>query len=187
MSKNLVTKSIVGSLVISTVVTNSKVDAHADATAVLEVANEVSMACPYLAPLMITGAAVITTATTIIGIRSDKKTNEDILYKSYTTLPDQWHADTWIEKLNPNGRVIQRRYYGSDGLPLVDYDLSHHGFPDDHPKNFGGCHKHLFNHNARRPKDRRQKGIPMTEEEYNKYIKNFKEKAERMKVKYIED
>lgn len=184
MKKNLC-KAISGGLIVSTIVTSSTTKVNADATAVMEVAKEASMVCPYAAPVLITGAAIITGVTTIIGIKQDTK--EEVIYRSYTHLPDRWKKNTWVEKLNPNGKVIQRRYYGSDGLPVVDYDLSHHGFPEDHPKNFGGAHKHLYNNQARRAKDRRQKGIEMTQEEYDKYIKNFNEYAEKMKVRYIED
>ena len=187
MSKKL-NKVIVSSLVVTNVLasTTTKVEA-CDSAAVMELAKEASMACPYAAPLFITGAAVIVTATTVIGIKQDNNTKEQYVYRSYTRLPDRWKKNTWVEKLNPNGKVIQRRYYGSDGLPVVDYDFSHHGFPEDHPKNFGGAHKHLYNNQARRVKDRRQKGVEMTKEEYDRYIKNFNEYAEKMKVRYIED
>ena len=185
MKKNL-SKAIAGTLVVSTVLTSTtnKVEA-CDSAAILEIANETAMVCPYVAPLVVTGSLIVTSITTIIGIKQDAK--EEVIYRSYSHLPDHWKKNTWVEKLNPNGKVIQRRYYGSDGLPVVDYDLSHHGFPEDHPKNFGGAHKHLYNNQARRVKDRRQKGIEMTQEEYDKYIKNFNEYAEKMKVRYIED
>ena len=184
MSKKL-NKVIVGSLVVTNVLSSTITKVEADAVAILEQANQISMVCPYAAPVLITGAAIITGVTTIIGIKQDTK--EEVIYRSYSHLPDRWKKNTWIEKLNPNGKVIQRRYYGSDGLPVVDYDLSHHGFPEDHPKNFGGAHKHLYNNQARRVKDRRQKGVEMTKEEYDRYIKNFNEYAEKMKVRYIED
>ena len=184
MSKKL-NKVIVGSLVVTNVLSSTTTKVEADAVAILEQANQISMVCPYAAPVLITGAAIITGVTTIIGIKQDTK--EEVIYKSYSHLPDRWKKNTWVEKLNPNGKVIQRRYYGSDGLPVVDYDLSHHGFPEDHPKNFGGAHKHLYNNQARRVKDRRQKGVEMTQQEFDKYIKNFNEYAEKMKVRYIED
>ena len=185
MSKKL-NKVIAGSLIVSSIITNDKVEAYADASAVMEVAKEASIVCPYAAPVLITGAAIITGVTTIIGIKQDTK--EEVIYRSYTHLPDRWKKNTWVEKLNPNGKVIQRRYYGADGLPVVDYDLSHHGFPEDHPKNFGGAHKHLYNNQAKRVKDRRQKGIELSQEEYDLYIKNFnRDIAEKMKVRYIED
>ena len=186
MSKKL-NKVIVGSLVVTNVLasTTTKVEA-CDSAAILEIANETAMVCPYVAPLVVTGALVVTGITTVIGIKQ-QDAKEEVIYRSYSHLPDHWKKNTWVEKLNPNGKVIQRRYYGSDGLPVVDYDLSHHGFPEDHPKNFGGAHKHLYNNQARRVKDRRQKGVEMTQQEFDKYIKNFNEYAKKMKVRYIED
>lgn len=183
MSKKL-NKVIAGSLIVSSIVTNSKVEAYADATAVLEVANEVSMACPYIAPLVVTGALVVTGVTTVIGIKQDTK--EEVIYRSYTHLPDRWRPGSVVEKINPQGKPIQRRFYDSKGLPLMDIDLNDHGMPEAHPFGHGGCHKHLYNHaNKRKP---RQRGIELTDEEYQKYVKDFdRSKADRMKVRYIED
>lgn len=183
MSKKL-NKVIAGSLIVSSIVTNSKVEAYADATAVLEVANEVSMACPYIAPLVVTGALVVTGITTVIGIKQDTK--EEVIYRSYTHLPDTWRPGSVVEKINPQGKCIQRRFYDSKGKPLMDIDLNDHGMPEAHPFGHGGAHKHLYNHaNKRKP---RQKGIELTDEEYQKYVKDFdRSKADRMKVRYIED
>lgn len=177
-------KVIAGSLIVSSIVTNSKVEVYADATAVLEVANEVSMACPYIAPLVVTGALVVTGVTTVIGIKQDTK--EEVIYRSYTHLPDTWRPGSVVEKINPQGKCIQRRFYDSKGLPLMDVDLGDHGMPEAHPFGHGGCHKHLYNHaNKRKP---RQRGIELTDEEYQKYVKDFdRSKADRMKVRYIED
>ena len=183
MSKKL-NKVIAGSLIVSSIVTNSKVEAYADATAVLEVANEVSMVCPYIAPLVVTGALVVTGITTVIGIKQDTK--EEVIYRSYTHLPDTWRPGSVVEKINPQGKCIQRRFYDSKGKPLMDIDLNDHGMPEAHPFGHGGAHKHLYNHaNKRKP---RQKGIELTDEEYQKYVKDFdRSKADRMKVRYIED
>lgn len=183
MSKKL-NKVIAGSLIVSSIVTNSKVEAYADATAVLEVANEVSMACPYIAPLVVTGALVVTSITTVIGIKQDTK--EEVIYRSYTHLPDTWRPGSVVEKINPQGKCIQRRFYDSKGKPLMDIDLNDHGMPEAHPFGHNGAHKHLYNHaNKRKP---RQRGIELTDEEYQKYVKDFdRSKADRMKVRYIED
>ena len=184
MKKNL-SKAIAGTLVVSTVLTSTtnKVEA-CDSAAVLEVVNEVSMACPYIAPLVITGALVVTGVTTIIGIKQDTK--EEVIYRSYSHLPDRWRPGSVVEKINPQGKCIQRRFYDSKGLPLMDIDLNDHGMPEAHPFGHGGAHKHLYNHaNKRKP---RQRGIELTDEEYQKYVKDFdRSKAYRMKVKYIED
>ena len=79
MLKNTMKKTIAGTLLVSTGVTSTTNDVYADAAAVVEVAKETSMACPYVAPLMITGAAVITAATTIIEIKNKTK-QTTILY-----------------------------------------------------------------------------------------------------------
>ena len=76
-------KTIVGTLITSTIVTSTTNDVYADATAVLEATKEASMACPYLAPVMITGAAVITAATTVIGIKNKAKQTRIRKYGSY--------------------------------------------------------------------------------------------------------
>ena len=177
-------KVIAGSLIVSNIITSTKIEAHADASAVLEVANEVSMACPYIAPLVVTGSIVVTGITTIIGIKQDTK--EEVIYRSYTHLPDTWRPGSVVEKINPQGKCIQRRFYDSKGKPLMDIDLNDHGMPEAHPFGHGGAHKHLYNHaNKRKP---RQKGIELTDEEYQKYVKDFdRSKADRMKVRYIED
>lgn len=185
MSKRLMKKTIAGGLVITSVITSTTTKANADAAAVVELTKEASMACPYLAPLFITGAAVIVSATTVIGIKQNTKEEENYIYKSYTHLPDEWKPNSWVEKLNPGGKVIQRRYYGSDGKPMVDYDLNDHGQREFHNFKYNGAHKHIYNwNNKRKP---RQTGIELSKDEYYKYIKNFNETAEKMKVKYIED
>lgn len=185
MSKNIITKTISSGLIISTIVTNSAIKAEAcDSAAIMEAANEVSMACPYIAPLVVTGALVVTGITTVIGIKQDTK--EEVIYRSYTHLPDTWRPGSVVEKINPQGKCIQRRFYDSKGKPLMDIDLNDHGMPEAHPFGHGGAHKHLYNHaNKRKP---RQKGIELTDEEYQKYVKDFdRSKADKMKVRYIED
>ena len=183
MSKKL-NKVIAGTLIVTNVLSSTTTKAEADAAAVIEIANETAMVCPYVAPLVVTGALVVTSVTTIIGIKQDTK--EEVIYRSYTHLPDRWKKNTWIEKINPNGRVVQRRYYGSDGRPMVDYDLTNHGQPEFHDFKYKGAHKHLYNwNNKRKP---RQTGIELTQEEYEKYIRDFNsDTAEKMKVRYIED
>ena len=185
MSKKL-NKVIAGSLIVSSIVTNSKVEAYADATAVLEVANEVSMACPYIAPLVVTGTLVVTGITTVIGIKQDTK--EEVIYRSYTHLPDTWRPGSVVEKINPQGKCIQRRFYDSKGKPLMDIDLNDHGMPEAHPFGHGGAHKHIYNNNIKNVNKRRQKGVELTDEEYKNYVKDFdRSKADRMKVRWIED
>jgi hypothetical protein len=178
-------KAISSGLIITTVLSSTTTKAEADAVAIMEIANETAMICPYIAPLVVTGSLVVTGITTVIGIKQDN-TKEQYVYRSYTHLPDRWKKNTWIEKINPNGRVVQRRYYGSDGRPMVDYDLTNHGQPEFHDFKYKGAHKHLYNwNNKRKP---RQTGIELTQEEYEKYIRDFNsDTAEKMKVRYIED
>ena len=187
MSKNIITKTISSGLIISTIVTSSSIKAEAcDSAAIMEAANEVSMACPYIAPLVVTGALVVTGVTTIIGIKQDTK--EEVIYRSYTRLPDTWRPGSVVEKINPQGKCIQRRFYDSKGKPLMDIDLNDHGMPEAHPFGHGGAHKHIYNNNIRNVNKRRQKGVELTDEEYKKYVKDFdRSKADRMKVRWIED
>ena len=183
MSKKL-NKVISGTLIVTNVLASTTTKVEADAAAVMEIANETAMVCPYVAPLVVTGALVVTSVTTIIGIKQDTK--EEVIYRAYTHLPDTWRPGSVVEKINPRGKCVQRRFYDSKGLPLMDIDLGDHGMPESHPFGHGGCHKHLYNHaNKRKP---RQRGIELSDEEYQKYVKDFdRSKADRMKVRYIED
>ena len=58
-----------------------------------------------------------------------------------------------------DGKVSQRRIYGSDGMALVDIDTHDHTLPSAHPM---GAHKHIFNYSKKNPH-----GIPnfFTEQE----------------------
>jgi hypothetical protein len=182
MLKNTMKKTIVGTLLTTTVVTSTTNDVYADAAAVVEVAKEASMACPYVAPLMITGAAVITAATTIIGIKQKAKQTDEYIYQSLQHLPDHWRKNSVIEKINPNGKIVQRRVYGQNGKPVLDIDLNDHGTPEYHPFGHGGAHAHEY-----RGK-KRLRGRELTEEEYQKYVKDFDSSAaDKMRVKYIPD
>jgi hypothetical protein len=182
MLKNTMKKTIVGTLLTTTVVTSTTNDVYADAAAVVEVAKEASMACPYVAPLMITGAAVITAATTIIGIKQKAKQTDEYIYQSLQHLPDHWRKNSVIEKINPNGKIVQRRVYGQNGKPVLDIDLNDHGTPEYHPFGHGGAHAHEY-----RGK-KRLRGRELTEEEYQKYVKDFDSKAaDKMRVRYIPD
>ena len=182
MLKNTMKKTIVGTLITSTIVTSTTNDVYADATAVLEATKEASMACPYLAPVMITGAAVITAATTVIGIKNKSKQTDNYIYQSLGHLPDHWKKNSVIEKINPNGRIVQRRVYGSNGKPVVDIDLNDHGTPEYHPFGHGGAHAHDYRGT------KRLRGRELTEEEYQKYVRDFDSKAaDKMRVQYKPD
>ena len=183
MLKNIITKTIAGSMIVTTIATSTTNDAYAcDAVAVMETAKEASMACPYIAPVVITGAAVITGVTTVIGIKNKAKQTDDYIYQSLGHLPDSWRPNSVVEKINPNGRIVQRRFYDSKGKPAFDIDLNNHGTPEYHPFGHGGAHKHNYRFG------KRQRGVELSEEEYQRYIRDFDSSAaDRMRVRYTPD
>ena len=180
--KNTMKKVVAGGLLVTTIASTTNEAYACDAAAVMETAKEASMACPYLAPVMITGAAVITVATTVIGIKQKTKQTDDYIYQSLQHLPDNWRPNSVIEKINPNGKIVQRRFYDSKGKTAFDIDLNDHGTPEYHPFEHGGAHKHNYRYG------KRQRGVELTDEEYQRYVKDFDSKAaDRMRVKYIPD
>ena len=183
MLKNTISKAIATGMIVTTITTSTTNDVYAcDAAAIVEAAKETSMACPYIAPIAITGAAVITAATTIIGIKNKTKETDDYIYQSLQHLPDSWRPNSVIEKINPNGKIVQRRFYGPKGKPEIDVDLNNHGTPEYHPFGHGGAHIHDYRGT------RRLRGRELTDEEYQKYVKDFDSKAaDKMRVKYIPD
>ena len=180
--KKTMKKAIASGLLITTIASTTNEVQACDAAAIMETAKEASMACPYIAPIAITGAAVITAATTIIGIKNKTKETDDYIYQSLQHLPDNWRPNSVIEKINPNGKIVQRRFYDSKGKPAFDIDLNDHGTPEYHPFEHGGAHKHDYRYG------KRQRGVELTDEEYQRYVKDFDSKAaDRMRVKYIPD
>ena len=180
--KKTMKKAIASGLLITTIASTTNEVQACDAAAIMETAKEASMACPYIAPIAITGAAVITAATTIIGIKNKTKETDDYIYQSLQHLPDNWRPNSVIEKINPNGKIVQRRFYDSKGKPAFDIDLNDHGTPEYHPFGHGGAHKHDYRYG------KRQRGVELTDEEYQRYVKDFDSKAaDRMRVKYIPD
>ena len=181
MLKNTITKTIAGTMITTMVVTSATNEVHADSAAVMEIANEVSMACPYVAPLAITGALVVTGVTTVIGIKNKAKT-EDKIYQSLGHLPDHWRPNSVVEKVKPNGKIVQRRFYDAKGKPMMDVDLTNHGTPEYHPFGHGGCHKHEYKYGKRQP------GKELTDEEYEAFVKRFdSSKADKMRVQVKQD
>ena len=180
--KKTMKKAIASGLLITTIASTTNEVQACDAAAVMETAKEASMACPYIAPIAITGAAVITAATTIIGIKNKTKETDDYIYQSLQHLPDNWRPNSVIEKINPNGKIVQRRFYDQKGKPAFDIDLNDHGTPEYHPFGHGGAHKHNYRYG------KRQRGVELTDEEYQRYVKDFDSKAaDKMRVKYIPD
>lgn len=182
MLKNTMKKTIASGLLITTIASTTNEAYACDAAAVVETAKEASMACPYIAPIAITGAAVITAATTIIGIKNKTKETDDYIYQSLQHLPDSWRPNSVIEKINPNGKIVQRRFYGPKGKPEMDVDLNNHGTPEYHPFGHGGAHVHEYKGT------KRLRGRELTDDEYQRYVKDFDSKAaDKMRVKYIPD
>ena len=180
--KNTMKKVVAGSLLITTIASTTNEAYACDAAAVIETAKEASIVCPYIAPIAITGAAVITAATTVIGIKQKAKQTDEYIYQSLQHLPDHWRKNSVIEKINPNGKIVQRRVYGQNGKPVLDIDLNDHGTPEYHPFGHGGAHAHEYRGT------KRLRGRELTEEEYQRYVKDFDSKAaDKMRVKYIPD
>ena len=179
--KNTMKKVVAGGLLVTTIASTTN-EVHADAVAVMETAKEASMACPYIAPIAITGAAIITGVTTVIGIKNKAKQTDDYIYQSLQHLPERWRPNSVVEKINPKGQIIQRRFYDAKGRPEVDVDLNDHGTPEYHPFGHGGAHKHNYRYG------KRQKGVDLTDEEYQRYVKDFDSSAaDKMRVRYIPD
>lgn len=75
-------------------------------------------------------------------------------------LPIKGNANSIVDKTDDDGKTLQRRIYGEDGMAKVDFDTSDHGLPKAHPT---GAHKHVFDFT----KKKRPRGNPkpLTEEE----------------------
>ena len=168
-------KAIATTLVVATMM-NSTIKVNAcDSAAILEAATEASVACPVAAPVIVGTAVVVVTGVTIYGKCCSKSTNEELsVYYTLGHLPDYWKPGSIMDKINPGGRVIQRRVYGPDGKPKLDVDLSHHGTPKYHPWQIDGkyyhAHDHVYGKNVTK---NRKPGRALTEEEYQKYIKEI--------------
>ena len=106
-----------------------------------------------------------------MGIKNKTKEYEYIYY-TLGRLPDYWRPHSVMDKVNPNGRIIQRRIYGSDGRAKLDLDLSDHGTPEYHPWAVDGKPLHAHDYNWNKQKSRRA-GRELTKEEYEKYIKGI--------------
>lgn len=181
---NKTTKVVVGSLITSIIINNTRIDVQGcDSAVLIETAKEASICAGPLSPIVIGSVIIITGITTVIGIKNKEVKYE--IYRSLEYLPDTWKPNTVVERVKENGKVIQRRFYGKDGKPVLDIDLTNHGTPKYHPFTYGGIHKHTFDYNKYKA---RSKGQELTEEEYNKYVKNFdRSKAERKIVHTINE
>ena len=146
-----------------------------DTAVIMETAVEASTVCPPAAPIIVGAATIIVTGVTIYGkCISNKATNELDIYFTLGHLPDYWKPGSIMDKINPGGRVIQRRVYGPDGKPKLDLDMSHHGSPAYHPWKVDGkyyhAHDHIYNKGYKKT---RRPGREVSSEEYQKYIKDI--------------
>ena len=173
---NKKTNKILATTLALGMVMNNSIKADAcDSAAVLEVAQEISAACPISTPVVMGTAFVIVTGVTIYGKCCTNSTNEELsIYYTLGHLPSYWRPNSIMDKINPNGRTIQRRIYDSQGRPLKDIDMSHHGTPKYHPWQIDGkyyhAHDHMYGKNVTK---NRKPGRPLTKEEYEKYIKEI--------------
>lgn len=178
------TKTIIASTIIATTINTTVLESYAcDASAIMQATNEISMMAGPLAPVVFISGTMVAGGVAIIGIATaHTNVGYNEIYQTLGHLPDHWKPNSVVEKVKPNGRIVQRRFYDSQGRPQYDVDLTNHGQPEWHPFGYGGKHIHEFNWaNKRKP---RQTGRELTEEEYNRYIKNFDSKqAERIRVK----
>lgn len=62
--------------------------------------------------------------------------------------PFEGKAHSIVDLVDETGWVKQRRVFGSDGRPEVDYDTNDHNKPKYHPT---GAHKHTYNYENKKP------------------------------------
>ena len=74
-------------------------------------------------------------------------------------LPIEGEPNSIADKVDENGKVLQRRIYGPDGMALKDFDTTDHGMPHRHPT---GAHKHIFDYSKKNPHG---EPLPLTDEE----------------------
>ena len=173
MNKVLATTLAAGMLMNS----GNKVEA-CDSAAVMEVAKEASIACPVAGPAIMGGAILVVTGITVYGKCCNKVTNEESVYYTLGHLPPYWRPNSIMDKINPGGKVIQRRVYGPDGRAKLDIDLSHHGSKKYHPWTKDGkyvhAHDHVYGKNhVEYQEGRRRPGREVTDQEYQRYIKEI--------------
>lgn len=74
-------------------------------------------------------------------------------------LPVNGKPGSTVDKVDDDGKTIQRRIYGDSGKAKIDYDTSDHGYPAGHPT---GAHKHVFDYTKKNPHGKPQS---LTDEE----------------------
>lgn len=73
------------------------------------------------------------------------------------SLPIKGKPNSITDKLSDDGKTIQRRVYGADGMAKIEYDTTAHGLEHRHPT-IG--HKHIFDYSKKNPHG---KPLPLTE------------------------
>jgi hypothetical protein len=72
------------------------------------------------------------------GLRENGEPYPDHSESNGRHLPGSSNPNSSMDKVDPNGKVVQRRYYGPDGSAIEDIDYSHpngdgtHEFPHRH-------------------------------------------------------
>lgn len=183
MSKQIVKKTVAGALIVTTIATSTVEVKACDAAAVMETTKQVSIMAGPLAPVVLVGGAAVAAGTGIvIGIKNKSKETDNYIYQSLGHLPDHWKPNSVVEKINPNGRIVQRRFYDYKGKPKYDVDLTNHGTPEYHPFGHGGAHIHHYRGG------RRLRGQELTDGEYQRFVQDFDSKAaDKMRVEYKPD
>jgi len=77
-------------------------------------------------------------------------------------LPIKGIPNSTVDKTDDDGKTLQRRIYGAEGLAKTDYDTSDHGLPHLHPTY---AHKHEYDHTKKKS---RSQPLKLTEEELKK-------------------
>lgn len=110
----------------------------------------------------------------------DKATKFDIIKMNNKELsnglPLRGTPGSVVDKIDEDGKTLQRRVYDDQGRAKIDYDTSDHGLPSAHPT---GAHKHIFDHSKKNPHGK-PLGLTEHELEQNKDIirrgENYHEK-----------
>lgn len=74
-------------------------------------------------------------------------------------LPKEGAKNTISDKVDSDGRVLQRRVYGDDSRVYIDFDTTDHNAPAEHPT---GALKHVFDYGR---KNAHGKPLPLTKQD----------------------
>lgn len=173
MMNKKMNKILATTLTVGMIMNNGKKVDACDSAVILEAATEASVACPVAGPAIMGGAILVVTGITIYGKCISNKANELDIYFTLGHLPDYWRPNSIMDKINPGGKIIQRRIYDAKGRPLKDIDLSHHGTPKYHPWQKNGRHIHVHDHvYGKNITKNRRSGREITDEEYKRFVED---------------